>query len=191
MKDRTPTYPGRVRLTPVAGQENVYDLVMADEPVEEGTPLNKASLLTDATAAAFGLTDAATPSDVLNILKDAVLYRQGNMQTMGGTEVGAKLQVGSYTGTGASGPSNPNTLTFDFTPKMVLIQSPTTNYQPCIYFWGESTMGCMYIGSSSNTAIVLQATVSGNTVSWHYSDAYSYERQFNGGGKVYHYLAIA
>ena len=39
--DRIPTYPGRVKLTPVSGQTNVYDLVRADQPVEEGTPLNK------------------------------------------------------------------------------------------------------------------------------------------------------
>lgn len=42
IKDRIPTYPGRVRLTPVAGQANTYDMVRADEPVEPGTPINKA-----------------------------------------------------------------------------------------------------------------------------------------------------
>ena len=30
MKDRVSLYPGRVMLTPVAGQENVYDMVRAD-----------------------------------------------------------------------------------------------------------------------------------------------------------------
>ena len=40
--DRIPTYPGRVTLTPVSGQTNTYDLVRADQPVEEGTPINKA-----------------------------------------------------------------------------------------------------------------------------------------------------
>ena len=40
--DRIPMYPGRVRLTPVAGQENTYDMVRADEPFEPGTPINKA-----------------------------------------------------------------------------------------------------------------------------------------------------
>ena len=42
VKDRIPTYPGRVRLIPVAGQANTYDLVRADEPIEPGTPINKA-----------------------------------------------------------------------------------------------------------------------------------------------------
>ena len=40
--DRVPTYPGRVRLIPVAGQANTYDMVRADDPLVEGTPLNKA-----------------------------------------------------------------------------------------------------------------------------------------------------
>ena len=40
--DRLPTYPGRVKLTPVSGQTNVYDMVREDSPVTEGTPLNKA-----------------------------------------------------------------------------------------------------------------------------------------------------
>ena len=50
VKDRVPTYPGRVKLIPVAGQANTYDLVRADEPIEAGTPINKAlfqSLLAD------------------------------------------------------------------------------------------------------------------------------------------------
>lgn len=40
--DRIPTHPGRVKLTPVEGQENTFDMVRADAPVEPGTPLNKA-----------------------------------------------------------------------------------------------------------------------------------------------------
>lgn len=44
VEDRLSTYPGRVELTPVSGQTNVYDMVRADEPVQEGTPLNKALL---------------------------------------------------------------------------------------------------------------------------------------------------
>jgi len=39
--DRVPTYPGRVLLTPVGGEANTYDLVRADLPIVEGTPINK------------------------------------------------------------------------------------------------------------------------------------------------------
>ena len=40
--DRVPLYPGRVKLTPVSGQANTYDMVRADQPTQEGTPINKA-----------------------------------------------------------------------------------------------------------------------------------------------------
>ncbi len=40
--DRIPRYPGRVTMTPVSGQANTYDMVRADSPTQEGTPINKA-----------------------------------------------------------------------------------------------------------------------------------------------------
>ena len=73
MQDRVPLYPGRVTLTPVSGQANTYDLTRADQPTQEGTPLNKASLLKDATAALFGETNAAVPDDILSLLSKSAL----------------------------------------------------------------------------------------------------------------------
>lgn len=40
-RDRVPTFPGRVTLTPVNGQTNTYDMRRADAPVIPGTPLDK------------------------------------------------------------------------------------------------------------------------------------------------------
>ena len=68
MQDRVPLYPGRVRLTPVSGQENTYDMVRADEPTQEGDPLCKKTLLKDETAALFGLGTDAVPDDALALL---------------------------------------------------------------------------------------------------------------------------
>lgn len=65
MQDRVPLYPGRVKMTPVAGQTNTFDMVRADDPTQEGTPLNKATLLKDATAALYGFGTGAVPDDVL------------------------------------------------------------------------------------------------------------------------------
>ena len=73
MQDRVPLYPGRVTLTPVSGQANTYDLTRADQPTQEGTPLNKASLLKDATAALFGMTNTAVPDDILSLLSKSTL----------------------------------------------------------------------------------------------------------------------
>ena len=44
IKDRIPTYAGRVKLTPVEGKADHFVFERADEPVEEGTPINKATL---------------------------------------------------------------------------------------------------------------------------------------------------
>ena len=73
MQDRVPLYPGRVTLTPVAGQENTFDMARADQPTQEGAPLNKATLLKDATAAKFGKDTGAVPDDVLDVLSKSVL----------------------------------------------------------------------------------------------------------------------
>lgn len=63
MQDRVSLYPGRVKLTPVSGQTDVYDMVRADEPTQEGTALNKANLLADDTAAMLDLGERAVPND--------------------------------------------------------------------------------------------------------------------------------
>lgn len=42
--DRVATHPGRVQLTPVQGQTNIYDMERADEPTVAGTPINAANL---------------------------------------------------------------------------------------------------------------------------------------------------
>ena len=41
--DRVPTYPGRVKLVPVSGQADTYDMERADSPLVAGTPLDKAT----------------------------------------------------------------------------------------------------------------------------------------------------
>lgn len=45
IRDRVPTYPGRVLLRPVADQPNYFEFVRADDPTEEGTPLDRATLM--------------------------------------------------------------------------------------------------------------------------------------------------
>lgn len=44
VENRVSTYPGRVTMTPVSGQANTYDMVRADMPLTEGTPIDKALL---------------------------------------------------------------------------------------------------------------------------------------------------
>ena len=42
-KDRVPTYPGRIKLSPVADNPDTFVMERVDEPKVEGTPLNKAA----------------------------------------------------------------------------------------------------------------------------------------------------
>ena len=121
MKDRVSIYPGRVKLVPVAGQENTYDMVRADSPTKEGTPLNKDSLLKDATAALFGLGTDAVPDEVFALLKTLVDDAK--------TSADAKLRIENveYVGTGTSGESGNTSLIVPIWTKFVIISGVTNS----------------------------------------------------------------
>ena len=53
MKDRVSRYPGRIKLIPVDANNGIYDVVRADEPTQEGTPLNAANLFSSNAASAI------------------------------------------------------------------------------------------------------------------------------------------
>lgn len=75
MKDRVPANPGRVLITPENGSAAFYaTMTRADNPTQEGDPLNKNTLLKDATAALFGLGTDAVPDDVLAMLAPYTKY---------------------------------------------------------------------------------------------------------------------
>lgn len=332
MQDRIPLYPGRVKLAPVAGQENTYDMVRADEPQQEGTPINKNSLLKDSTAAALGLTEDAVPDDAFKVLgsvallqtnhvwkrrpyqirtepglvmsgtlasvgayvsssdtvyyaasytvdyatgiftltdpvssswadygtyysigkpyimvrksSDTVLY-EGLSQVQSSTSAvpankytaypiigewgivignsaesypqsgivdgyeydylgnaqdvafGAKIETGSYVGTGTYGSSNPNSLTFDFTPKLVIVTGvkfvggtltsiiPSNSYWEGCFIW-IAGMVRTYVGDSNKT---MEFGQSENTLSW-YTNGTSAGNQCNTLNDTYAYIAI-
>lgn len=68
MNDRIPTYPGRVKLVPVPGIEDTYDMTRADVPIEDGTPVNTSTLLAHSTGALMNLGTNATPNDMFATL---------------------------------------------------------------------------------------------------------------------------
>lgn len=183
MQDRVPLYPGRVKLNPVSGQANTFDLVRADQPTQEGTPLNKASLLNDATAALYGLPNTAVPDDVLSKIKPLIDSANANANTK------ARIATGSYTGTGTYGPSNPNSLTFGFIPKIVIVGTPN----PSAYGWDISSFLWTYgdttvkVKSASNSGTTITFSVEGDVLSWY---ANSQTFQCNNKGQMFKYLAI-
>lgn len=85
MYDRIPSpgKEGRVLITPEDGSAPFYaTIAMADGPLQEGTPLDKRSLLPDYVATEYGLGKDAVPADPLFLL--AALnqhgYRRRNVQ---------------------------------------------------------------------------------------------------------------
>lgn len=63
MKDRITERPNRRLITPEDGSTPYYaDITRADDPIEAGTPLNKANLLSSATADIIGLPSSPDPT---------------------------------------------------------------------------------------------------------------------------------
>lgn len=95
MKDRVPTYPGRIKLIPVDTGNGIYDIQRMDEPVESGTPLNKENLLSDTVSQEiFGDTEDHTVSEALLSLRNAdadIVFKK-----IGEYEVNGSLE--SYSG---------------------------------------------------------------------------------------------
>lgn len=86
MRNRMPTYAGRVRLVPVEGQQNTFDMERADEPSDEGTPLNKQLL--DFAVAANGTTEGTATAYTL----DDVF---GGFSLIDGAKINFRLHVDS------------------------------------------------------------------------------------------------
>lgn len=177
MQDRLSTYPGRIKLTPVVGQENVYDVERVDEPSQLGTELKTETLLSDTTAALLGLDNTATPNtafaQIANLMGD----------------LDAKITecaVGSYTGTGTYGASNANSLTFSFEPKVVMVE------HLLVLIRGDTTTISGNGGGGVSSAIAI--AWSGKKVTWYNYDQGSLRGnaglQCNSSNTVYHYVAI-
>lgn len=61
MEDRIVQFPNRIKLVPVDGQPNTYDIEeVPGEVTSEGTPLSKATLLSDITGERYGLDPTGT-----------------------------------------------------------------------------------------------------------------------------------
>ena len=97
-------------------------------------------------------------------------------------EPGARIEVGSYVGTGTYGTLNRCSLTFSSTPKMVFIKA-SNDARTMMLFYGH-TRG----DSTESTSNKPFTTWDGNTVTW-YADVSAYF-QFNSSGDTYDYLAF-
>lgn len=122
MLDRAPAKPNRYAVYDDDHNFIRYEYhERADEPTQVGDALNKANLLPDEVATALGLTGNPQVKDALAKLETIASLAQ---TTANGR---AKIAIGSYTGTGTFGSSNPNSLTFPFVPHGLLTVSHATN----------------------------------------------------------------
>lgn len=100
---------------------------------------------------------------------------------------GAQIEVGSYTGTGTSGSSNPNSLTFSFSPKLLVISGSSSNQYVGILAKNAGFMTSLPPGGAGDYTRGVNMSLSENTISW-YSIAPEY--QLNLSGVSYQYFAI-
>lgn len=115
---------------------------------------------------------------------------EGSFQVFGATMLDINNKIpperlpiykGSYTGTSKSGESNPNTLTFDFNPKIVIIsEEGDSTFIPLVLMQGSTAV----YTNSNGTKVTI--TWGNKRVSWY---AKYTGDQFNN-AKTYHYVAI-
>ena len=111
----------------------------------------------------------------------------------------AKIEVGSYVGTGTYGASNPNSITFPFPPKMVIIyqiwglSATNAGYNSSTIWLRNQTR--MNISWNNNFNVNTMCSLSGNTLSWYETTSSSVENmhqqaQLNVLNSQYWWLAI-
>lgn len=126
-------------------------------------------------------------------IHDAQEYTEAGdwLDVWGNAIPAVKIETGSYVGTGTYGESNPNTLTFPFEPKLVLIGIASTTARIGIAMNPLVRMLHLYDDNTSSndiTSFLLHVTWSENTISY-FSNG-NYQEQFNQSGNTYYYIAI-
>lgn len=175
----TPGQEGRVLITPEDGSPAFYARIsMADNPLHPGTPISKETLLQDDTAAMLGLGVDATPDDFLSALCSMAAAK-------------VNCEVGSYVGTGTYGSANPNTLTFGFAPKMVVVVANSSSgiVPGSVFIAGQTESDGIGNYDNPSYALELQLTWEDHSVSW-YTTSDEAGNQLNYNGTIYHYIAL-
>lgn len=102
-----------------------------------------------------------------------------------------QVVTGSYVGTGTYGADNPNSLTFEFEPKLVIVYSLSSyGLNPYQTYWRDSTI---WAYGQTKSVIGAQSYISNfsldeNTLSWYSTNAAT--AQLNTSGVIYNYIAI-
>ena len=138
MKDRNVQYPYRFHVRPVAGTDDICEIIPAPGTVyEDGTFWNKQNVLQDAVAALYGKDPSATPNEIFASIASKL---QGQVPVF---ESGSYYGTTDHTNTG----KEPKTIQFNYKPMVLFIQSnfpvgskPRVDYG-ALYGWQR---GCTY-----------------------------------------------
>ena len=142
---------------------------------QQGTALNKANLLTDATCSELGIAITSTPNDALSKIKSLIDNANTNANAR------AKIKTGTYIGTGADS-SNVN---IGVSAKLVIVGNienafPSGNFGIASVFFGWNYQNNdPLISISGNSLIVYNSKYNSSG----YVD-------FNSSGKTYGYAAV-
>lgn len=132
--DRVPTYPGRVRLTPVAGQTNVYDLTREDDPMVVGTPVNAAlfaALQADQTEIGSYTGDGTAPTITFSFDPKAVLITSDTTPYYTGIWVKGSTKISEF----ASNATSPYGDSVTVGTKSLTLSSSNFGVSGKDYFW--------------------------------------------------------
>ncbi|MGN0985697.1 MAG: hypothetical protein ACI4OU_04310 [Candidatus Enterenecus sp.] len=137
-------------------------------------------------------SDAFSPQP----MNDNMEVIEGALEALAGGQL--HIAAGSYTGTGTYGEDTPNSLTFDFQPKVVIIDTAVYNhFAACPYIWGSASLAVVHAYTTTGSVSAYLSgenvvTLNGNTMTW-YCPANvlsAVDIQLNVKGNVYRYVAI-
>lgn len=191
MTDRNVQYPTRYKLTKVDGTDDIYDMEPAPGTVtEEGTLLNKNTLLKDATASLYEIP----PEQFPGVVPDDVFVAIRELLNSADDKINARTKIvkGSYVGDG----SGTKSLIFEDEVDFLLVTG----------YWGTNTgyglpnftvilnpdqggYGSSAAGRSNE--ITGNITKSGTTITWTGTSGVAPYSAGNAPGETYHYIAVA
>lgn len=150
MKDRQPLKPGRIKITLDNGTVLMGVMERADEPVEPGHPINKNTLLKDATAKMLGGNpETMLPDDAIQML--AALAASGGSGSGDVADLeDTALEVGSFTNAAAGWNTYRFREAFDAPPQVVLSAEAFEGMMQLQNITAESFQYCLRVLSSAS-----------------------------------------
>ena len=145
---------------------------------------SKTDTITAETLSQLGLSANKLPNDAFQQIKTLINNAQSSADSK------ARIQMGSYVGTGTYGKNNPCSLTFDFVPKVFILSN---NYSETVILYNQTYASNAY--SSSYGLVEINLTWNNNQVSWYATvnsglESYGPNKQANVSGATYRYCII-